>query len=79
MIVWGGSDGTNLNTGGLFDPAVGGPSGSWTSTNTTGAPSARYVHTAVWTGLRMVIWGGFAGGYANTGGQWFVLSYFIKN
>jgi hypothetical protein len=25
---------------------------------TTGAPSARYQHTAVWTGAEMIVWGG---------------------
>ena len=31
---------------------------TWTSTNTTNAPSARTGHTAVWTGSEMIVWGG---------------------
>ena len=31
---------------------------SWAATATTGAPSPRYCHTAVWTGWRMIVWGG---------------------
>lgn len=30
----------------------------WTPTTTTGAPTARYVPTAVWTGSEMIVWGG---------------------
>ena len=32
---------------------------TWTATGTTNAPSRRYLHTAVWTGSEMIIWGGF--------------------
>jgi N-acetylneuraminic acid mutarotase len=31
---------------------------NWTATDTTNAPSARFYHTAVWTGSEMIIWGG---------------------
>jgi len=58
MIVWGGwNDGEPspcLGTGGRYTPA----SDSWTPTGTAGAPSARHLHTAVWTGTEMVVWGG---------------------
>jgi hypothetical protein len=62
MIVWGGLGDSNgdtsyLDTGERYDPTT----DSWTPTSTTGAPSGRYLHTAVWTGSRMIIWGGFAG------------------
>jgi len=54
MIIWGGSNGSNyLNTGGRYDPGM----DSWTATNNL-APSARYSHTAVWTGAEMIVWGG---------------------
>jgi N-acetylneuraminic acid mutarotase len=33
-------------------------SGNWNSTSSTGAPSSRTGHTAVWTGTQMIIWGG---------------------
>src|SRR5205823_12151356 len=56
------------NTGGRYDPAT----DSWTATGTTNAPAARYYHTAVWTGTRMVVWGGLDNviGYSNTGGRY---------
>src|SRR5262245_40334051 len=38
----------------------------WTATSRTNAPTARELHTAVWTGSEMIIWGGFA----NTGGRY---------
>jgi N-acetylneuraminic acid mutarotase len=31
---------------------------------TTNAPSARYLHTAVWTGSEMIVWGGYYHTYA---------------
>src|SRR5882724_2745877 len=31
---------------------------SWTATTTTNAPTARWEHTAVWTGTEMIVWGG---------------------
>jgi hypothetical protein len=57
MIVWGGFNVTtqlDTNTGGRYSPAT----DSWTPTATTGAPDPRDTHTAVWTGTKMVIWGG---------------------
>src|SRR5262249_31708169 len=32
---------------------------TWTATNTANAPSARPGHTAVWTGIEMIVWGGY--------------------
>jgi N-acetylneuraminic acid mutarotase len=44
---------------------------SWLATTTTGAPDARRYHTAVWTGSKMIVWGGFGGATPlNTGGQY---------
>jgi N-acetylneuraminic acid mutarotase len=57
MIVWGGysaTTGTLQNTGGRYDPAA----DTWTATNLIGAPAGRQYHTAIWTGTRMVVWGG---------------------
>jgi hypothetical protein len=57
MIVWGGMDFSFLRSladGGAYEPG----SGAWTPTRTTGAPSPRQSHTAVWTGSRMIVWGG---------------------
>ncbi|MDI1443903.1 hypothetical protein [Polyangium sp. 6x1] len=58
IFVWGGwNGGPYLDTGGIFAPA-GGAQGTWSSMTTTGAPSARRAHVAVWTGSSMVVWGG---------------------
>jgi len=56
MIVWGGRNlpATAINTGGRYNPA----SDTWVATSTTGAPSARQRHTAVWDGTEMIAWGG---------------------
>ena len=80
MIVWGGSlslsTGSDVNTGGRYDPAA----DSWTATTTAGAPTGRTAHTAVWTGMSMVVWGGADGVSAfRTGGQYGVLSLYVKN
>jgi Kelch motif len=42
---------------------------AWAGTTTSNAPTARYAHTAVWTGSEMIVWGGFDGQttYFNTG------------
>ena len=73
MIIWGGSyvfiDTHYLNTGGCYNPNT----GSWTATSITNAPEARTIHTAVWTGREMIVWGGQAGPighYFNTGGRY---------
>ena len=72
MIVWGGTvfrgerplyeedgfiyenDGYAADDGGVYDPA----GDVWLSTSTTGAPSARDGHSAVWAVERMIVWGG---------------------
>lgn len=73
MIIWGGFfyDGSYhyFNTGGRYNPST----GSWIATSTTNAPPARGLHTAVWNGREMIIWGGWLGGssiYFNTGGRY---------
>jgi N-acetylneuraminic acid mutarotase len=42
--------------------------GTWAATQTAGAPSPRWAHTAVWTGTEMIIWGG--DGFKNDGGRY---------
>ena len=63
MIVWAGDDtleevmfnpAADTNTGGIYDPA----SDSWTAMSTLNAPCERHVHVAVWTGSKMIAWGG---------------------
>lgn len=65
MIVWGGMnrvtnpDSTTrfevLSDGALYNPAH----DQWTPMTTAGAPSRRSTHTAVWTGTKMIAWGGW--------------------
>ena len=48
----------------VSDPCI---DDTWTATSTSGAPSARRAHTAVWTGTEMILWGGLG---ENTGGRY---------
>ncbi len=72
MIVWGGGIGggiqgvTKFGDGARYNPA----SNSWTPTNPSGAPAARYLHTAVWTGGEMILWGGLGADYFNDGSRY---------
>lgn len=58
MIVWGGcldgSCGTTLNTGARYNPTT----DTWAAISTKGAPSGRFIHSAVWAGTEMIVWGG---------------------
>jgi hypothetical protein len=59
LVVWGGSFGDTsgthfLDDGGRYDPAT----DTWTPMSSAGAPLGRRNHTAVWTGSRMIVWGG---------------------
>jgi len=67
LIVFGGTTANasnHVNTGGRYDPAT----DAWSPTTTTGAPSTRSWHSAVWTGSEMIVWGGR--GPNNTGGRY---------
>ncbi|HQZ15224.1 MAG TPA: Calx-beta domain-containing protein, partial [Vicinamibacteria bacterium] len=60
MIVWGGYNPATLaflSTGGAYNSAT----DTWTPVTNTGAPAARWFHTAVWTGSHMIVWGGRQG------------------
>lgn len=68
MVIWGGRylfNGYNyLSSGGVYDPNT----DTWTSTSSSGAPSSRSDHVAVWDGDEVLIWGGYNGAmYFNTG------------
>jgi hypothetical protein len=57
MIVWGGDTSANPGgdaSGGVYNDAT----AAWQAMATASAPSARTLHTAVWTGSNMIIWGG---------------------
>ena len=44
---------------------------TWTAAGTINAPSRQYLHTVVWTGSEMIVWGGFdSSSYLNTGGTY---------
>jgi len=72
MLAWGGEgDGTastGLNTGRRYDPAL----DSWGMMTTTGAPTPRDSHSAIWTGVEMIIWGGdvFSSSSPGSGGRY---------
>ena len=80
MIVWGGyqdsqqtsygyADAGPTNTGASYDPST----NSWNQTSITGAPVGRYGHTSIWTGTRMLVWGGKIAGsstFTNTGSSY---------
>jgi hypothetical protein len=74
-----GIDGATPNTGGIYDPVT----NTWTPTSAIGAPGARKNHTAVWTGTKMIVWGGVSdlevpvqtgGALEPTAGTWTALA-----
>jgi hypothetical protein len=75
MIIFGGqrfnSSGMTevLSSGARYNPT----SNVWTATSSTGAPTARSYHSAVWSGSKMIVWGGTTDGgpmSTNTGAQY---------
>ena len=67
FIVFGGRtcgtvQGCEVNDSGRYSPMT----DTWTALTTAGAPSPRHNHTGVWTGDRMLIWGG-GGSMLDTG------------
>ena len=70
MIVWGGLDYNNsvyVNSGARYDPIT----DTWSSISSFNAPSPRSQHVAVWTGSRMIVWGGSGPAvYHSTGGRY---------
>ena len=76
MIVWGGVVCTpptcealpSYNIGGRYNPQT----DSWIPTSSSGTPSARSGHRAVWTGTEMIVWGEgiLAGDYPDTGARY---------
>jgi N-acetylneuraminic acid mutarotase len=43
---------------------------TWSPISTQGAPSERWVHTAIWTGNLMIVWGGYSNVSLDTGGRY---------
>ena len=62
MLVWGGNGSVGssglLNDGGRYYPT----DDTWTAIPTNRAPAGRYLHTVVWTGTEMIVWGGYGQG-----------------
>jgi N-acetylneuraminic acid mutarotase len=57
MIVWGGEGpfGAGFGDGGRYDPSA----DQWVPVGSgPGAPISRSLHTAIWTGSEMIVWGG---------------------
>jgi len=67
MIMWGGLGcqfgNCRLNTGSRYNPST----DSWAPTSMINVPAARGYHSALWTGREMLIWGGAACQYTNSG------------
>lgn len=69
MIIWGGRElpsDARLNDGASYHPG----SDTWASLSPYGAPQARALHAAVWTGNEMIVWGGDAGSLLDTGARY---------
>ena len=69
MLVWGKSldEFRNDNKGWRYDPIT----DTWSQMSRINAPEGRFGHTAIWTGDRMIVWGGRKfGANLNTGGQY---------
>jgi N-acetylneuraminic acid mutarotase len=70
MFIWGGKGAAALDTGALFNPEA----SSWTAIPIgvqTNGPSARYGHTAVWTGTHVLVFGGYGGATALQSGGYY--------
>ncbi len=69
MLVFGGYNGTGyLNGGAAYDPV----GDAWTipALNSASAPAARASAATVWSGTKMLIFGGYGGSYLSTGGRY---------
>jgi len=74
MIIWGGvradAPGNELDDGARYNPVA----DSWAPVPAAGSPSPRSLHSAVWTGDEMIIWGGdaswFDGGELSDGARY---------
>ncbi len=66
FIVWGGSvvgDPNVAGDGAAYDPVA----DTWSTISSVNAPSARHSHIAVWTGSKMIVWGGYSTQFENSG------------
>jgi N-acetylneuraminic acid mutarotase len=69
MVVWGGTDGTNLfNSGGRYFPGL----NTWSNMTVSARPTARSGNSAITSGSEMIVWGGQNedGIYLDIGGRY---------
>jgi hypothetical protein len=68
MEIWGGQTVTasQLNTGGRYNPTT----NVWTSMSSAGAPIGRRLHTGIWSGSELIVWGGWNAADLNSGGRY---------
>jgi N-acetylneuraminic acid mutarotase len=70
FMVWGGYNGTYHNTGGVYDPST----NTWAPMSGNNAPHGAWFNAtsngAIWTGNKMIVWGGNDGSQnLNSGGM----------
>lgn len=58
LIIWGGEDLSGFLSDGSILAFSGGAPTAWAPIGSGSAPSARIGHAAVWTGAKMIVWGG---------------------
>jgi N-acetylneuraminic acid mutarotase len=67
VLIWGGLGGpvpgvnSNMDDGAQYDPAT----DTWTPISQVGVPTGRRDHSVIWTGSKMIMWGG---NYRDSGG-----------
>ncbi len=65
VLIWGGQNQLGaVNNGAQLLCDTNGLPTAWQATSLVNAPAGRAGHTAVWTGQRMLVWGGVSGGVA---------------
>ncbi len=63
ILIWGGTDQSGgLNTGAQLLFSTNGVPTGWAAISTVNAPSGRGGHSSVWTGQKLLVWGGQTGG-----------------
>ena len=63
ILIWGGQDQSGaLNTGAQLICDTNGVPTGWATISSLNAPSARTGHSMVWTGQKLLVWGGQGGG-----------------
>lgn len=62
VLIWGGETANGVvNSGARLLLGTDGTPQQWQTVATASAPSARIAHSAIWTGQKMIVWGGRSG------------------